>query len=67
MYTINELKIMNSSSKWKNLIILPCYFSEQKLYKLYPTGKANLNGRFLVAIRSEREITPYVKEIYNIL
>ena len=66
MYTIKELQIMNSSSKWKNLIILPTYFSEQKLYKIYPTGKATLNGRIHVAIRSDREITPYFKNIYNI-
>jgi hypothetical protein len=67
MYTIRDLQIMNSSNKWNNLIIIPAYFSEQKLYKIYRTGKATLNGRYWVAIRSEREITPYLKNIYNIL
>ena len=68
MYTIQQLQKMNATFKWNNRIILPSIiYQEYKLYNIYPTGKADLDGRYWVAIRSEREITSYIKQIYNIL
>lgn len=64
-YSYLELKNMNSSSTWNNRILLPDIDYNRK-YKIYPTWKADLNGRFWQAIRSGRVITSEVKRIYNL-
>lgn len=65
-YSINQLKKMNSTSIWKYHIILPTHYSDMQTFKIYATGKADLDGRYYVAIRSNRFITNELKRIYNI-
>ena len=64
-YTFQQLKNMNLSRKWHNCILLPD-IDYNKKYKIYPTWKADLNGRYWQAIRTGRVITPEVKRIYNL-
>ena len=65
-YTYEELRKMNYA-QWNHRIILPTYTREGQRFKLYATGRADLNGRYYVAIRENRVITHRMKEIYNLL
>ena len=67
-YTLQQLRIMNSSSKWNDRILLPgSAYDPNKKFKIYATWKADLGGRYWQAIRSERNITNEVKRIYNLM
>ena len=67
-YTLQQLRIMNSSSKWNDRILLPrSIYDPNKKFKIYATWKADLDGRYWQAIRSERNITNEVKRIYNLM
>lgn len=63
-YTLQKLKKMNSTSKWNNRIILP--ENDQILYKIYPSGEADLGGRYWKALPAYYKITPNVKRNFNL-
>ncbi len=64
-YTYEELQKMNYT-QWNHRIILPTHTRAGQRFKLYATGRADLNGRYYVAIRENRVITHRIKEIYNL-
>lgn len=65
-YTYDELKKMNDTVQWNHRIVLPTYYRSGQRFHLYATGRADLNGRYYVAIREDRVITSRIKEIYNL-
>ena len=67
-YTLKELRHMNSSSVWNNRIILPSVaYDENKKFNLYASWKADLDGRYYVALRSGRQINNDVRARYNLM
>ena len=67
-FTYVQLEIMNSSSKWKNRILLPSVeYNPNKKFKIYATWKADLDGRYWQAIRAGRTSTDEIKRIYNLM
>ena len=67
-YTLQELQIMNSGSKWNNRILLPsAVYNPNKKFKIYATWKGDLDGRYWQAIRADRIINGEVKRIYNLM
>ena len=58
-YTYEELQKMNYT-QWNHRIILPTHTRAGQRFKLYATGRADLNGR------ENRVITHRIKEIYNL-
>lgn len=68
MYTLQELKQMNSSTYNPDRIRLPhVSYSQDTKFQIYPTWNADLNGRYYAAIRADRIITSTLKEKYNLM
>ena len=63
-YTLQQLRKMNSTSKWNHRIILP--ENDQILYKIYPSGEADLGARYWKALPAYYKITPNVKRNFNL-
>ena len=64
-YTLEQLTKMNSTSRWQHRIILPTH--NKTLYKLYPSGDADLNGRYWRALPSYIKVTSNIKINFNLL
>jgi hypothetical protein len=64
-YTLEQLKRMNSTSKWNHRIILPK--NDKITYKIYPSGEADMDGRYWRALPSYFKITPNLKRNFNLL
>ena len=66
-YTINQLKIMNSTTNWRHHIILPDNKNSNILYKIYATGDADLNGRYYIALNKNINVkNRRIIEMYNL-
>mgnify|MGYP001445516663 CR=1 FL=1 len=70
VYTEEQLKIMNGSTLWARGIYIekPTNASDKTLYRLHPTGYADINGRKYIAlpltINAEARVT---REKFNLL
>ena len=67
VYTHDQLQRMNSTSRWKGLIDVPLHYTHTTTFRLYPTWTASVEGRRWAAIRTNRVITPGIKERYNLM
>ena len=63
-YTLEQLRKMNSTSKWNYRIILP--ENDKILYKIYPSGKADLDGRYWKALPAYYKISQNMKNTFNL-
>ncbi len=69
-YSKSQLFSMNCSPTWNNCITIhddTFKKSKSNHFNLYPTGYADLNGRKYVAIPTDVNITPQIKQLYNII
>ena len=65
-YTLDQLKKMNSTSKWNYRIILPFNENDNIKYKIYPSGKADLDGRYWRALPAYYKISQNIKNNFNL-
>ena len=63
-YTLDQLRKMNSTSKWNYRIILP--ENDQIQYKIYPSGRADLDGRYWKALPAYYKINSTNKQNFNL-